>query len=75
MLTWLREFLYDKSVFMGSLRWLVAALGIAVDKGWVPTGIDHGHQVGLLISAFALSILPRNRGDSVEGKKGLAHDP
>ena len=54
MLEWAREFLWDKAAFFASLRYCVAVAGVAIDKGWLPTGIDHGDQFGLLISAAAL---------------------
>lgn len=58
MLTWFKDFLYDKQFFLGTIRALMFGLGGLVQMGIIPTGVNGlGPKLGLFISALSLLIV------------------
>ena len=56
MITWIKSFLFDESVFERSIRTVIAMLGAGMQAGVVPTGIGGGGKYGAFITALAFFI-------------------
>jgi len=73
MLTLISKFLWDETAFIRYTRTILAGLGMAMQEGVIPTGIDGGGKWGALLVVLAFFLGAGDKNQPPEKIKAIAN--